>query len=745
MPTVLDTQYTEAPPAQELRLSDYLATLLGSWRLIALITAAALVIGVIYAVIAKPVYRADAMIQVEDSKGADANANQTSLGSIASIFDSKSSTAAEIELIRSRLVVEEAVRTLHLDMAARPRTFPLVGGWLAGRYAGTVPAPARFGLPQYAWGGESITMSVFDTPSRYYNKPFILTITGERAFTLRDPDGNPVLNGNVGEEVGGNSALGPVRVRIDQIAGRPGSEFELVRASTLATVERVQRQLAVGETSLQSGIIRAGLEGPDAKLTADIVNTIARQFVQQDIGRRSAEAEHTLAFLDQQLPVLRKELDQAEERYNSYRNRTGTVNLDEESRLLLQQVVDNKTRLATLQAQRAEMMTRYTDTNPAIVAINAQIAALVQQQGALRRSVSVLPDTEQTVLRLMRDVRVDTELYTSLLNNAQQLRVIKAGQVGSVRVVDFAAPADEPVRPQRVMLVLISGGLGMLAAIVLVFVRKALYGGVEHPEDIERLLGVPVCAVVPRSRVQARLQRDIRAGRGAGTPRLLAASAPDDVAIEGVRSLRTTLQYALRDARNNVVMLTGSRQDAGKSFLSVNLAALVASGHRRVLVIDGDMRRGAVHMHFGLHHQPGLSDALAGMDFDAAVIRDVLPGLDVLPRGSLPEDPAELLMSERFRAMLDHFATRYDMVILDTPPVLAVTDATLLGRHAATTLLVVRHGRHPAAEIGEAARRLANGGVALQGVLLTDVPRPPLQLGTPYGAYYGAQAQAKQG
>ena len=739
MPTVLDTQYTEAPPTQELRLSDYLATLLESWRLIALITAVALALGTVYAVIAKPVYRADAMIQVEDSKGAEPGANQNSLGSIASIFDSKSSTAAEIELIRSRLVVEEAVRTLHLDLAASPRRLPLIGGWFAGRHTGTQPAPPRFGLPQYGWGGESIAMTVFDTPAKYYNKPFILTIVGERAFTLRDPDGNHVLKGQVGEETGGNSSLGPVRVRIDQLVGRTGSEFELVRASTLTTVERVQRQLAVGETSLQSGIIRASLEGPDAKLTADIVNTIARQFVQQDIGRRSAEAEHTLAFLDQQLPVLRKELDQAEERYNSYRNRTGTVNLTEESRLLLQQVVDNKTRLATLQAQLAEMLTRYTDTNPAVVAINARIAALTQQQGALRRNVAVLPDTEQTVLRLMRDVRVDTELYTSLLNNAQQLRVIKAGQVGSVRVVDFAAPADEPVRPQRVVMALISAGLGMVAAMVLVFVRKAIYGGVEHPEDIERLLGVPVCAVVPRSRVQARLQRDMRAGRTArGGPKLLAASAPDDVAIEGVRSLRTSLQYALRSASNNVVMLTGSRQDAGKSFLSVNLAALVASGHRRVLVIDGDMRRGAVHQHFGLNHQPGLSDALGSMDFDAAVVHDVLPGLDVMPRGSLPEDPAELLMSERFRAMLDHFSARYDMVILDTPPVLAVTDATLLGRYAATTLLVVRHGRHPAAEIGETARRLANGGVALQGVLLTDVPKHPLRLGGSYATYYGA-------
>lgn len=736
MPNLLETQYVEAPAAPELRLSDYLVTVLENWRMIGAITLLALAGGSIYAMIAKPVYRADALIQVEDSKG-DANANnQNSLQSLSSIFDSKSSTAAEIELIRSRLVVEDAVRTLHLDIGARPRYLPVIGGWLAGRYTGKTPAPPRFGLPQYAWGGESIKMSLFETPAKYYKKPFVLTVEDERTYSLRDPDGALVLNGRVGEETGGASTLGPVRVRIDHLVGRPGTQFELTRASTLATVESVQRALAVGETTLQSGIIRASLEGPDSKLTAEIVNTVARQFVQQDIGRRSAEAEHTLAFLEQQLPVLRKELDQAEERYNSFRNKLGTVNLGEESRLLLQQIVDNKNRLLTMEAQLAEYNTRYTENNPAVVSLKAQIATLTAQQNALRRSVSLLPDTEQTALRLMRDVRVDTELYTSLLNNAQQLRVVKAGQVGSVRVVDFAAPADEPVRPQRAMLVLISAGLGMLAAILLALLKKALYGGMEHPEDIERLTGVPVCAVVPRSRMQLRLQRELSHGRVGRGPRLLAARAPDDVAVEGVRGLRTTLQYALRDASNNVVMLTGSRQDAGKSFLSVNLAALVAAGQRRVLMIDADMRRGAVHAHFGLRHQPGLADALMGENFDAVVTRDVLPGLDVMPRGTVPPDPAELLMSERFRMLLDHFSHRYDMVIIDTPPVLEVTDATLLGRYAGITLLVVRHGRHPPGEIGETVRRLASGGVALRGVLLTDVPKPPLRLGTGYSGYY---------
>ncbi|MGO4331449.1 polysaccharide biosynthesis tyrosine autokinase [Cupriavidus sp. 2TAF22] len=741
MAAKFDTQYTDVSGGSELRLSDYLVTLLENWRMITAVTLLALAVGTCFAFLQSPVYRADAMIQVEDSKGNQNQNQNNSLQTLSSIFDSKSSAAAETELIRSRLVVEEAVRKLHLDIAAGPRYFPVIGRWLAS-LNGSLAAPTTLlGLSDYAWGPESITMSSFETPQKSYGKPFVLVVEGDRSYSLRDPDGNPVLQGRVGEETTGTTPLGPVSVRIDQLVGRKGSQFVLVRSSTVGTVERIQRALSVGELTLQSGIIRASLEGPDSKLTADIINTIARQFVQQDIGRRSAEAEHTLAFLDQQLPALRKQLDQAEERYNAFRNRQGTVNLGEESRLLLQQIVDNKASLDKLQTRLSEVRTLYTDQNPAVQALTAQIATLTSQQGALRRKVSVLPDTEQAALRLERDVRVNTELYTNLLNNAQQLRVVKAGQVGNVRVVDFAEPADDPVRPQRVVLILISGGVGLVLGALLAFLRKGLYGGVEHPQELERMLGVPVCAVIPRSRTQLRLQREIHSGRN--RQGVLAARAPDDIAVEGVRSLRTALRGALATASNNVVMLTGSSQDAGKSFMSVNLAALVASGRKRVLLIDGDMRRGEVHAHFGLAQVPGLSDALMGTDIDSVVVHDVLPGLDVLPRGTLPADPAELLMSERLDSLLDHFKQRYDMVVIDTPPVLAVTDAALLGRHAGTTLLVVRHGRHSANEVAETARRLNNGSVTLQGVLLTDVPKPPLQLRTGYTDYYGYQGSAK--
>lgn len=739
-----ENRYTDVPASDELRLSDYLQAVAANWRLIAMITFGVVLLSAAYAFLTRPVYKADAVIQVEDAQngenGGGAN-QQQQIEPLSRMFERKATTAAQIELLKSRLVTEATVRNLHLDVAAEPRTLPVIGDLLTGLTTGKwgFKIAPFMDLGGFAWGSEKISMSRFDTPKALYGKTFTLTAGPGGTFTLNDPDGIAIANGRVGEDVSGVSAAGPVVVHVDQLTGRPGTQFQLARSSTLDTVQRLQKALNVTETALQSGVIALSLQGANPALTADVVNGIARQFIQQDVDRRSAEAEHTLAFLDQQLPQLRHQLDDAEQRYNTFRNNHGTVDLSEESRLLLQQIVDNKTKLADLQRQRADLSQRFTASHPAVAALDAQIAQLQGAQGQMSKNVASLPDTEQTALRLLRDVRVDTELYTNLLNSAQQLRVVKAGQIGNVRVVDFAETPDEPVWPKRYLVILIGFGGGLFIGIIVAFVKKSLYGGVERADEIENALGVPVFAVVPRSGLQLRLQQNVMMRRQG--LHVLAAQSPQDIAVEGVRSLRTTLQLSLDHAPNNIVMITGSRPDAGKSFLSVNLAALVASAGKRVLVVDGDMRRGEVHSHFGVRHQPGLSDVLRGADPGSVIQREVLPGLDVLTKGSLPTHPSELLMSERFRELLDELSRRYELVIIDTPPVLAVTDSTVIGKYAGTTLLVVRYGRHPIAEITETAKRLETGGVNLKGVLLTDVPPAMPMLGGSYhGGYYGYES-----
>ena len=721
MATNFQHRYTDFTPGDELRLSDYLQSIVTNWRLIATVTIAVTALGSAYAFLAQPVYKADAIIQVEETANADngaANARQQ-IEPLSRMFETKATTAAQIELLKSRLVTEAAVRNLHLDIAAQPHTLPVVGNLLTALTTGRFgfKMPPLMDLPGFAWGNETIEVSRLETPSAFYDKSFSLTAGPDGAFLLSDPDGIAIASGRVGEDVTAATAAGPVLLRVDRLTGRSGTRFDLTRSSTLDTLERLQKQLSVKETALQSGVIALSLQGANPVLTADVVNGIARQFIKQDVDRRLAEAEHTLAFLDQQLPQLRRELDAAEQRYNTFRNKHGTVDLSEESKLLLQQIVDNKTKLADLQRQRADLSQRFTARHPAVAALDAQIAQLQGAQAMMSKDVAVLPDTEQTALRLLRDVRVDSELYTNLLNSAQQLRVAKAGQVGNVRVVDFAQTPDKPVWPKRFIVILIAFGGGLFVGIIAAFVRKSLYGGVERADEIEGALGVPVFAVVPRSGLQLRLQQNVLMRRQG--LHVLAAQSPQDIAVEGVRSLRTSLQLSLDQAPNNIVMLTGSRPDGGKSFLSVNLSALVASAGKRVLVIDGDMRRGQVHSHFGVRHQPGLSDVLRGADVDAAIQHEVLPGLDLLAKGSLPTHPSELLMSDRFRELLETLSRRYELVIIDTPPVLAVTDSTVIGKYAGTTLLVVRYGRHPIGEISETAKRLETGGVNLKGVLLT--------------------------
>lgn len=729
MATVNQNRFIDSSNGDEIHLSDYLSVIAESWKLIVAIAAAVLIIGTLYAFAARPVYRADAMIQVEDS----ANSTKDALGELASIFDTKQTADAEIELIRSRLVVGQTVQSLHLDISAQPRYFPLIGAVLARHAGANGLAPPLFGLGHFAWGGEKIEVSLFNVPRVRYDVRYTLVARGAGEFDLIDPDGEIVLHGQVGSVAHGGESAGPIELQVSHLEARPGTEFFVIRASTLLTIDQLQNALVIAEKTKQSGVIGVSLDGADSKRTAEVINTIAATYVQQNIDRKSAEAEHTLSFLDQQLPQLRKQLDQAEDRYNAFRNQKGTVDLTEESRLLLQQIVDSKTKLVDLQQQQIELVQRFTPSHPGVVALNAQIASLEAQQAQLNKSVSTLPDTEQSALRLLRDVRVNTELYTNLLDSAQQLRIVKAGQVGNVRVVDYAVAGEVPVKPKRALVVVLAAVLGLIAGTAAAFVRSALFGGVENGDEIEQALGLPVYAAVPHSETQVRLSQAMRRGRAGH--HVLASIASHDVAIEGIRSLRTALQFGLLDAANNVIVIAGPRPEVGKSFMSVNLAAVLASGGKRVLLIDADMRRGDLHSYFGLSREPGLSDVIAGLDIGGAVLREVLPNLDVLPKGSLPPNPAELLMGERFKAMLEQVSSLYDIVIVDTPPLLAVTDAALIGKNAGTTLLVVRHGHHPMAEILECANRLRNAGVALKGVLFTDVPQRRLGYGTYYYGY----------
>lgn len=715
----------------ELDLAGVVDVLAAQRWLIAVATAACVGAGTLYAFLTPPQYQADILLQVEDS--GDTSAAKSMLGDVSSLFDIKSSAAAEAQILASRLVVTRAVDELRSYIVVQPKRFPLVGNF-ASRFNTGLAHPGLLGFGGYAWGEEAIGVARFDVPRPLEGERFELTLLDGQRYRLTGPALPSAVTGRIGHLETFPTTNGPIALDVAHIDANPATRFTLVRESRAETIDALRRGLDVQEKIKQSGVIVATLRGPDPHRIQSQLQAVANHYVRQHIERKSADAAQSLAFLNAQLPVLKRQLQDAEQRYTDMRNANGTIDLTEEAKLILQQTADATTRRLELQQKRDEMATRFTPGHPDMVALDAQIATLGREQRGFEHQVRRLPDLQQNAVRLMLDVKVDTDLYTALLANTQQLELVKAGKTGSVRLVDTAIVPEDPVRPRRPVVIAAATLIGLAFGIALAFARDFLFGGIRHADEIERHLDIDVYATIPDSAAQRQMAR--RIAQHAPGPNLLSARHPHDPAVESLRSLRTALRFAMQDARNNVLLLTGPAPGAGKSFVAANFATLLAANGERVLLVDGDLRKGHLHESFGVPRERGFAEMLSGTAAPADVIcRDVVPRLDFIPTGAVPAHPSELLDDERVAELLDMLSARYDVVVIDAAPILAVTDAVTLGRHAGTVLLTARAASTRVADLDESVRRLAHNGIATSGVLLNGVDPHVGRYGSRYGAY----------
>jgi tyrosine-protein kinase Etk/Wzc len=320
-------------------------------------------------------------------------------------------------------------------------------------------------------------------------------------------------------------------------------------------------------------------------------------------------------------------------------------------------------------------------------------------------------------------VQVNNDTYTGLLNQAQQLDIARAGTVGNVRIIDRSAvDVTNPVWPKKILVIFGGTLFGVFVALVYVFMREALNRGIEDPAVIERI-GLPVYATIPVSVRERSLQG--KRAKGDRKQHMLVMDAPKDLATEALRSLRTSLHFARLEAKNNVLMISGASPDVGKTFVAANLAALVAQSGQRVLLIDGDMRMGSLHRVVGGMANAGLSEIVSGqVELDEAVRKVAsIDNLHFIARGKVPPNPSELLMNARFSALINHLKSRYDLVIIDSPPILVATDASVIGHHCGTSLLVVRFGINQLRELALAKQRFEQNGVAIKGAIFNAVEK----------------------
>jgi tyrosine-protein kinase Etk/Wzc len=717
LPSVIGTRDNDQ---DSIDLLGIFGSLIDQKWLIGALTGAFMVTGVAYAVLATPVYLANALVQVEPKKN-----DMLGFSDLNSMLGGQSPSVTEIGIIKSRAVIGKTVDDLRLDIDVTPNTFPVIGGFLARRYRGetdTSVAAPRFGLTSYAWGGERLEFARLDLPKELLGKKLTLVAGEQHRFQLFDDNDNLLADGVAGEAFAQDGVEG----QISQLLANPGTRFEVVRNPRIVTIQGYQDALDISEQGKESGIIKLALASSDAAEAVKILNKIASLYVDQNVRRTSAEAAQSLAFLQSQLPQVKRDLAKASDALNAYQTHGKTVNISLETQSVLGQSVALETRISELKMQQAEMDRKFTKQHPAYRALMSQLGELVQQQKSLEGKVGDLPATQQELLNLTRDVEVASQIYTQLLNKSQELDIIRAGAVGNVRLIDTAdVDLTSPVKPKKALIVLIATFFGAFVGVALVLLRKSLSRGLEGPEAIEQL-GLPVYASIPYSALQQEEDnKKWRARDGVDKPAyLLALRNPTDLSIESIRSLRTCLHFAGLDSTNNRIMISGPSPQVGKTFVSSNLAAVMALSGQRVVLIDADMRKGHLHKTLNTPITNGLSDLLVKRcSIDQAINKVEVDNLHFISRGQVPPNPSELLMHANFRDLLAELSERYDLVIIDTPPLLAVTDAAIVGREAGISLIVTRFGVNPAKEIELTIRRFAQNGIELKGAVFNGVEK----------------------
>ena len=712
-----------------ISLSEIIGIILnGKWWIVGT-TLLFAICSLVYLWAATPEYRADALVQIESQK--------SPLGSLVDIESAlgggETPSQTEVEVIRSRFVLGRVVETEKLNVVAKPNYFPGFGQAIARRFkpqieAGLAVNDPVLGLSQYAWGGEKIRLERFSIPQTLEGQSFTL-IAGENGSYRLELEEYPVLEGRVGEPAVANNDQ--IRLFVSELVARPGTEFTLARLPMISAIEGLSSRLSVSEKGKKTGVLSLSLTGPDKAANKKVLESIAQRYLRQNVERVSAEAQNSLAFLEEQLPSVKAELELSENHLNQYRLDNQTVDLTLETQAILEQAVTIDAQIAQLDIQIQQMAMRYTGNHPIMQELRNQRQYLVDRKNEFVGETENLPETQQEVMRLARDVEVNTLVYTELLNKAQELKIVKASAVGNVRILDHAMSAIKPIKPKKALIAVLATLLGGMLGCGIVFVREMLRQGVKSPEEIESKTGLSVYASVLESEHQTILERN---GRKQEKSFLLAESAPGDLAIESLRSLRTNLMFALMEAQDNRIMITGPSPNVGKSFVSTNLALLLAEGGQKVLLIDADMRKGHLSKFFGVSKENGLAETIIGKTHLGHAKHKVNDKLDILTTGIYPPNPSELLMTPAFKELLEQASKEYDVVLVDTPPILAVTDPVIVGKQCGTSFMIVRAELNPIKEVAYAADRFKQSGVNINGCVLNGIKPSESRYGN-YGYY----------
>lgn len=704
--------------------------LLRGWKIIALMAILGLLLGLLYTRYVNPIYKSDALIQIEENtQGIEALGE--SISELVGAEVSKAET--EAELIRSRMILEPVVELLHLRIKLTDPNIGHLDRIKSNRTYTQLNTPDDVSLDTE---NGIVKVRQFDVSPAYLNQPFTLTKSAT-GFVLSN--GFDEFKGQLGQAHQFKGLDGQINITVTELPA-DGYPINISKQTIKAATDAINGALSVEEKGQKTGIIQLSMTGPNQEQITTILNQIVQSYVDQNQSRGSEETTKTLAFMETQIPLLKEKLETSEALFNDFRKKYGTIDVGKEAELLLNEKSRIEEQLNELRLKKADLTTYYTEEHPLVIQINEQLKVLNNRIREIDNTIAGLPEIQREFLKLSEDTAINREIYLTLLKNYEQLKIVKAGQIGYARIIDSPTSTFNAIAPNKLQILMLTTLIGMMFGVMMVLLKNLVRNVVKDPEHLEVTTGIPVIATIPRSPLLSRLSKKKNT-----TPRMLAHVDHSSLSYEAIKSLRTNLMFGMPMGTAvgqpaQVILITGESPGVGKSFIAANLSEVFAQLNKKVLVIDGDMRLGELHKMFNMSQHDGLADYLlqdkkhfspidgtrsdsevSSLGVESLIHPTGMELIDFIPRGRQSHNPTSLLIGEKFDHLMAELKTQYDYIVIDSPPILAASDAMVLAQHADKVLIVTKFNHSIEGQLVYAIKQMNKANVQVDGIILNDV------------------------